>query len=95
MDRGAGRRTHLLAYVKMNARCGRLDSMGWLTLLLQVEPAIPGIVKDIKALFAKHPALADPAAQAAFIAALGQAAIDTNDAALALIAADQQAHPQP
>jgi len=64
----------------------------WLTLLLQIEPAIPGIVKDLKALFAKHPALADPAAQAAFVAALGQAAVSTDDQALALIAADQAAH---
>lgn len=66
--------------------------MVWLTLLLQLEPAIPGIVADLKALFAKHPALADPAAQAAFIAALGQAAANTDDATLALIAADQAAH---
>jgi hypothetical protein len=66
--------------------------MLWLTLLLQIEPAIPGIVKDLKALFAKHPALADPAAQAAFVAALGQAAVSTDDQALALIAADQAAH---
>ena len=66
--------------------------MMWLTLLLQIEPAIPGIVKDLKALFAKHPALADPAAQAAFVAALGQAAVSTDDQALALIAADQAAH---
>lgn len=67
--------------------------MPWLTLLLQLEPAIPGIIADLKALFKKHPALADPAAQAAFIAALGQAAIAADDAALALIAADQASHP--
>jgi hypothetical protein len=66
--------------------------MPWLTLLLQIEPAIPGIVKDLKALFTKHPALADPAAQAALIAALGQAAVNTDDATLALIAADQATH---
>lgn len=66
--------------------------MIWLQLLLQLEPAIPGIVKDLKALFAKHPALADPAAQAALIAALGQAAANTDDQTLALIAADQAAH---
>lgn len=65
----------------------------WLTLALQLEPAIPILVKDLKTLFAKHPALADPAAQAAFIAALGQAAADTDDQTLALIAADQAAHP--
>lgn len=64
----------------------------WLTLLLQLEPLVPGIVADLKALFAKHPALADPAAQAAFIAALGQAAANTDDATLAIIAADQAAH---
>lgn len=64
----------------------------WLQLLLQLEPAIPGLVKDLKALFAKHPALADPATQAAFIAAIGQAAANTDDATLALIAADQAAH---
>lgn len=67
--------------------------MIWLTLLLQLEPAIPGLIADFKALFAKHPALADPAAQAAFIAAIGQAAANTDDATLALIAADQKAHP--
>lgn len=66
--------------------------MLWLTLLLQIEPAIPAIVADLKALFAKHPALADPAAQAALVAALGQAAANTDDATLALIAADQAAH---
>lgn len=66
--------------------------MTWLTLLLQLEPLVPALVKDLKALFAKHPALADPAAQAAFIAALGQAAASTDDATLALIAADQAAH---
>ncbi len=67
--------------------------MPWLQLLLAVEPAIPGLIADLKALFAKHPALADPAAQAAFIAALAQAAASVDDATLALIAADQAAHP--
>jgi len=67
--------------------------MVWLTLLLQLEPMVPGLIADFKALFAKHPALADPAAQAAFIAALGQAAVSTDDATLAMIAADQAAHP--
>lgn len=67
--------------------------MIWLQLLLQLEPAVPGIIADIKALFAKHPALADPAAQAAFIAALATAASTADDQALALIAADQAAHP--
>lgn len=66
--------------------------MPWLTLILQLEPLVPGIVKDLKALFTKHPALADPAAQAAFVAALGQAAAGTDDATLAIIAADQAAH---
>ena len=66
--------------------------MGWLQLLLAVEPAIPGLIADIKALIKKHPALADPAAQAAFIAALGQAAVSVDDEALALIAADKAAH---
>lgn len=66
--------------------------MLWLTLLLQLEPAIPGLVADFKALFAKHPALADPAAQAAFIAALAKASADVDDATLAAIAADQAAH---
>ncbi len=66
--------------------------MTWLALLLQIEPLVPGIVADLKALFAKHPALADPAAQAAFIAALGQAAASTDDATLAIIAADIAAH---
>ena len=69
--------------------------MPWLQLLLAVEPAIPGLIADFKALFAKHPALADPAAQAAFIAALGQAAVSADDEALALIAADKAAHPTP
>ena len=67
--------------------------MGWLALLLQVEPLIPQIVADFRAIIAKHPALADPAAQQAFIAALAQAAITVDDQALALIAADQAAHP--
>ncbi len=65
----------------------------WLSLILQLEPAVPILIADIKALIKKHPALADPAAQAAFIAALGQAAADVDDQALALIAADQTAHP--
>lgn len=67
--------------------------MPWLTILLQLEPAIPALIADFKAIFAKHPALADPAAQAAFVAALGQAAASTDDQTLALIAADQAAHP--
>lgn len=67
--------------------------MPWLTLLLQLEPMIPGLVADLKALFAKHPALADPAAQAAFIAALAQASSTVDDQALALIEADKAAHP--
>ena len=67
--------------------------MPWLTILLQLEPAIPALIADFKAIFAKHPALADPAAQAAFVAALGQAAGSTDDQTLALIAADQAAHP--
>jgi len=69
--------------------------MPWLALAMQLEPAIPQIVKDLRALFARHPALADPAAQAAFIAALGQAAVSADDEALALIAADKAAHPTP
>jgi len=68
--------------------------MPWLQLLLAIEPAIPGLVADFKALFAKHPALSDPAAQAAFIAAVAQAASNTDDATLAIIAADQAAHPK-
>lgn len=68
--------------------------MPWLQLLLAVEPAIPALVADFRALFAKHPALADPAAQAAFVAGLARAAMDTDDATLSLIAADQKAHPQ-
>ena len=67
--------------------------MVWLTLLLQLEPMIPGLVADFRALFAKHPALADPAAQAAFIAAMAGAASSVDDATLAAIAADQQVHP--
>jgi len=67
--------------------------MIWLTLLLQLEPAIPGIVADLKALFTKHPALADPAAQAALITALASAASSVDDATLAAIAADQAKHP--
>jgi hypothetical protein len=67
--------------------------MVWLTLLLQLEPMIPALVADFKALIKKHPALADPAAQAAFVAALAQAAASADDQALALIAADQAAHP--
>ena len=67
--------------------------MPWLQLLLAIEPAIPGLVKDFKALFAKHPALADPAAQAAFIAQIAAAASSVDDTTLAAIAADQAAHP--
>jgi len=66
--------------------------MNWLSLLLQLEPEVPAIIADLKALFKKHRALADPAAQAAFVAALGQAAISADDQALALIAADQAKH---
>lgn len=69
--------------------------MIWLTLLLQLEPAIPGIVSDLKALFTKHPALADPAAQAALITALATAASNVDDATLAAIAADQAKHLTP
>lgn len=68
--------------------------MPWLALLLQIEPMIPGLVADFKALFAKHPTLSDPTAQAAFIAAVASAASTTDDATLALIAADQAKHPQ-
>ncbi len=64
----------------------------WLTLALQLEPGILTLIKDWRAVIAKHPALADPAAQAAFIAALGQAASDVDDAALAKWAADQAAN---
>jgi len=67
--------------------------MEWLALLMQIEPAIPGIIADFRKIFAKHPALADPVAQAAFVAALGQASASVSDQALALIAADQAAHP--
>jgi 2-hydroxychromene-2-carboxylate isomerase len=65
----------------------------WLTLALQLEPAIPVLIADFRALFAKHPALADPAAQAAFVAAIGQAAATVDDATMAKWAADQAAHP--
>lgn len=68
------------------------DPMNWLQLLIQLEPLVPQIVADFKALMAKHPQLADPAVQQAFIAALAQAAIGADDAAIALIAADQAAH---
>ncbi len=61
----------------------------WLSLALQLEPAIPILIKDLRALFAKHPALADPAAQQAFIAALGQAASDVDDATVAKWNTDQ------
>ena len=69
--------------------------MPWLQLLLAVEPAIPGLIADLRAIFAKHPALNDPVAQAALIAALGQAAVSADDEALALIAADKAAHHTP
>ena len=65
----------------------------WLQLLLAVEPAIPGLIADLKALFTKHPALATDAAQTAFIQALAAASASTDDATLAAIAADQAAHP--
>ena len=65
----------------------------WLTLALQLEPAIPILVADLKKLFTKHPALTDPAAQAAFITSLANAASSVDDATLAAIAADQAAHP--
>jgi hypothetical protein len=61
----------------------------WLQLILAVEPGIPVLIADIRALIAKHPALADPAAQQAFIAALGQAAISVDDATMAKWAVDQ------
>jgi hypothetical protein len=67
--------------------------MPWLQLFLLIEPSIPGLVADFKALIAKHPALSDPAAQQAFLAALMQAASSVDDAALAAIAADQAKHP--
>lgn len=66
--------------------------MDWLAIAIQLEPAIPGIISDLRAIFTKHPALGDPAAQAAFVAALGKAAATADDQALALIAADQAAH---
>lgn len=65
----------------------------WLTLALQLEPAIPVLVADLKKLFTKHPALADPTAQAAFITSLANAASSVDDATLAAIVADQAAHP--
>lgn len=66
----------------------------WLTLALQLEPELPILIRDIKALITRHPALADAAAQQAFIASIAQAAASTDDATLALIAADQAAHSQ-
>lgn len=63
----------------------------WITLALQLEPEVPILINSLKALFKKHPQLADPAAQAAFVAALGQAAASTADDVLAKIAADQAA----
>ncbi len=70
-----------------------MDPTVWINLAMALEPGIFAIVKDIKAMIAKHPALQDPAAQAALVTALGQAAIAVDDAALAKWAADQAAHP--
>jgi hypothetical protein len=60
-----------------------------LELVFALEPKIPGLIADFKAIIGRHPALADPAAQAAFITALGQAAISVDDATIAKWAADQ------
>ena len=65
-----------------------------LQLAFALEPMIPGLIADFKALFTKHPALADPAAQAAFIAALAQAAMAVDDATIAKWTADQAKPPQ-
>lgn len=62
-----------------------------LQLAFMLEPKIPGLIADFRALIAKHPALADPAAQQAFIAALMQAAATVDDATVAKWAADQAA----
>lgn len=63
----------------------------WLTLALQLEPDIPILIASFRKLIAKHPALAGPAAQNAFIAALMQAAATVDDATVAKWAADQAA----
>lgn len=67
----------------------------YLQLALQLEPLLPGLITDFKALFTRHPALADPAAQAALIAAIADAASSIDDATLAAIAADQAKHSTP
>lgn len=61
----------------------------YLQLAIALEPSIPAIIADVRALFAKHPALADPAAQSALIAAIVGAATTTETSGLAAIAADQ------
>ncbi len=61
-------------------------------LAFVIGPKLPGLISDFKALFAAHPALADPAAQMALIMAVAQAAGNVDDAAVAKWAADQAAH---
>ena len=61
----------------------------WLAIAAQLIPEIPILIRDFKDLIAKHPALADPAAQAALIAAIGQAAADVDDATVAKWAANR------
>ncbi len=60
-----------------------------LQLAFALEPQIPILIADIKKLFAKHPALADPAAQQAFITAVVQGAAAVDDAALSKWNTDQ------
>lgn len=64
----------------------------WLNLAMILEPGIFKLVMDIRAMAAKHPTLADPAAQQAFIAAVVGAAATVDDAAAAKWAADKAAH---
>lgn len=61
----------------------------YLALAIQLEPLLPVLIKDFRDLVSRHPALADPAAQQAFIAALMQAAATVDDATVAKWAADQ------
>ena len=63
-----------------------------LQLAFMLEPKIPQLIADFKAIIQRHPALADPAAQQAFIVALVQAAGTVDDATMAKWAADQAAN---
>lgn len=64
----------------------------WLTIITTLEPLAVPLIKDLVALFRAHPNLT-PEQLAAVVSELAVSIHATNAETLALIMADQQAHP--